>query len=86
MLSILRKNAKQTRAKNYRLHLKIQVPKNGKKPPFNLRKDLNSIVKTGIVTSDACSVYDVQNTKKHSISLPDEQKSNDVERTVHVKN
>jgi hypothetical protein len=61
-------------------------PTNGKRrPPLNLRTDSNSIVKTGIVTGDACSVYDVQNTKKHSISLPDEQKSNDVERTVHVK-
>ncbi len=61
-------------------------PTNGKRrPPLNLRTDLNSIIKTGIVAGDACSVYDVQNTKKHSIQLPDEQKSNNVERTVDIK-
>jgi hypothetical protein len=61
-------------------------PTNGKRrPPLILRTDLNSIFKTGLVTGDACSVYDVQNTKKHSIQMPDEQKSNNVERVVHVK-
>ncbi len=61
-------------------------PTNGKRrPPLNLRTDSNSIVKTGTVTGNVCSVNDVQNTKKQSIPLPDELKSNDVERTVHVK-
>jgi hypothetical protein len=62
-------------------------PTNGKRrPPSNLCTDSNSIFKTGIVTGNACSMHDVQNTKKYSIQLPDEQKSNNVERIVHVKN
>ena len=61
-------------------------PTNGKRqPPLNRRTDSNLTFKTGIVTCNVCSVYVVQNTKKHSFQLPDEQKSNAVERVVHVK-
>ncbi len=60
-------------------------PASGKRrPPLNLRTDSSSIFNQGIVTDDACVVYDVQTTKQRSALLPDEQKSNAVETVVHL--